>query len=170
VYRFGHALVRDVLYKKLGAGERAARHLRIGEKLLAHYGEAADAHAAELTYHFARALPCGDAGRTVGFALRAAEHLVARGADEQAIKYWSEAVRASTFLRGDATQRLTAQIGLGRSLVRIGRGAEAREAFLDAALVSRTLGHAEFLAQAERELSVTNAEEAPRERKEEPSR
>ena len=149
VFRFAHPLVRDVLYKKLGAGDRAAWHLRVGERLLAHYGGAADAHAAELAHHFGRALPNGDPARAVAFAIRAAEEQTALGAHDLAIKHWSEALRVASFLHGRAPQRLAAQLGLGRALARVGRGAEASAAFLDATVMARTFGSAEDLKEAE---------------------
>jgi DNA-binding winged helix-turn-helix (wHTH) protein/DNA-binding NarL/FixJ family response regulator len=148
VYFFAHALVRDVLYKTLTAAERAERHRRVAEKLLAHYQEAADAHAAELAYHFSRALPGGDPARAFAFAMRAAEQQTLLGAHEQAIKHWSEAIRALGFARGETTRRLAAQLGLAHAHAQMGRVDEARSEFLDAAILARSLGSAEDLAEA----------------------
>jgi DNA-binding NarL/FixJ family response regulator len=148
VYCFAHALVRDVLYKTLTAAERAERHGRVAEMLLAHHQEAADAHAAELAYHFSRALPCGDPSRAIHFSMRAAEQQSLLGAHEQAIKHWSEAIRTLGFARGETTRRLAAQLGLANSQAHTGRLEEARGGFLDAAVLARSLGSAEDLAEA----------------------
>jgi DNA-binding winged helix-turn-helix (wHTH) protein/DNA-binding NarL/FixJ family response regulator len=148
IYCFAHALVRDVLYRTLTAAERAQRHRRVAEKLLAHYQEAADAHAAELAHHFSRALPYGDPPRAIDFAMRAAQQRSLLGAHEQAIKHWSQAIRALGFARGETTRRLAAQLGLATSLARMARAEEARNEFLDAAILARSVGSVEDLAEA----------------------
>jgi tetratricopeptide (TPR) repeat protein len=51
-YGFRHALYQEVLYAGLGAGQRAQRHLAIGRRKAAAYGECAGEIAAELARHF----------------------------------------------------------------------------------------------------------------------
>lgn len=146
-YRFAHVLVRDVLYKKLSSAERSARHLFIGEKLAAHYGDAIDSHAAELAHHFVRALPNGDPSRAVDLSIRAAQHDVAQGAHKSAAKHWEQAAQALAQVRGDDARRTRVQLGLARARAKSGDAALAREAFLDAAILARTFAEPEALAE-----------------------
>jgi predicted ATPase/DNA-binding winged helix-turn-helix (wHTH) protein len=147
-YRFAHALVRDVLYKKLSYAERVARHRTIGERLLAHYGNDIDAHAAELARHFYRALPAGDAMRAIDFSMRAARQDAAIGSHRSAAKHWQEAIGAFGHVKGDDARRVQVLLELARSLTLAGETAAAREAYLDAATLARTFGLAGALAEA----------------------
>jgi predicted ATPase len=147
-YSYTHALVREVLYKMLSGTERAERHRLVAERLLAHYGDSAASHAAELAHHFGRALPGGDPERAIEFAIAAAEHDSAAGDHAAAAKSWSLAARALSFLRGHDAQRLQVQLGLARALHRAGQVDEAADAFLEATVLARVLRAAEPLAEA----------------------
>jgi len=72
-HRFVHALVRDVLYRRLSVTERVRLHGAAGEAILARTGspegEALDAVAT----HFAEAAAGGNVGRAIEWCLRAAE-------------------------------------------------------------------------------------------------
>jgi predicted ATPase len=147
-YRFAHALVRDVLYKKLSSAERVARHRAIADRLLAHYGSDVDAHAAELARHFVRALPAGNPALAIDFSMRAAQQDAAIGSHRSAARHWQEALGAFGHVKGDETRRVRVLLELARSLALAGQAAEAREAYLDAATLARTFGLACALAEA----------------------
>ncbi len=147
-WRFSHALVRDVLYKKQSSAERVARHRSIGQRLLAHYGADADAHASELARHFTRALPAGDPAVAIDFSMRAARQDAAIGSHRSAAKHWQEALAAFGHVKGDEARRVGVLLELARSLSLAGQQAEAREAYLDAATLARTFGLASALAEA----------------------
>jgi predicted ATPase len=147
-YRFAHALVRDVLYKKLSSAERVARHRTIAERLLSHYGADVDAHAAELARHFVRALPAGDPALAIDFSMRAAQQDTAIGSHRSAAKHWQEALGAFGHVKGDEVRRVRVLLELARSLSLAGQAAEAREAYLDAATLARTFRLGGALAEA----------------------
>jgi DNA-binding winged helix-turn-helix (wHTH) protein len=147
-YRFAHVLVRDVLYKRLSSAARAALHHGIGEKLLAHYADAIEAHATDLAEHFLRALPEGDPERAIEFGTRAAELEERLGRYKTAAKFWQRTVGACALLPREDARRVTVQLGLAQSLVSSGRQAEAREAFLDAAILGQTFARPQQMAEA----------------------
>jgi predicted ATPase len=147
-YGFTHVLVRDVLYKDLSTAARAALHRSVGERLLAHYGEATDAHVVDLADHFLRALPGGDVERAIDLGARAAEQETRLGRHKQAAKLWQRTAHAFAQLPRQDARRATVQLSLARSLVAAGRALEAREAFLDAAVLAQTFGRPQELAQA----------------------
>jgi predicted ATPase len=147
-YRFAHVLVRDVLYKKLSTAERIARHRGIGEKLLAHYGDAASAHAGELADHFTRALPGADAAMAIDLAIRAAEQASKLGQHREAVRHWQQAAQVFAMTSEDDPRRASVELGRARSLQAAGHLAEAREAFLDAAVLARTFDRSALLAEA----------------------
>src|SRR6202034_1944331 len=136
-YRFAHVLVRDVLYKKLSTAERAARHRAVGEKLLAHYGDAAEAHAGELAEHFARSLPGGNAAMAIDLAIRAAEQATKLGRHREAVRHWQQAAQAFAMTEDDV-RRVSVELGRGRSSQAAGQVVQAKQAFLDAAVLART--------------------------------
>ena len=56
-YSFSHALIRETLYGELSTLRRVRLHRRIGEALEDLYAAKADAHLAELAFHFFEADP-----------------------------------------------------------------------------------------------------------------
>jgi predicted ATPase/DNA-binding winged helix-turn-helix (wHTH) protein len=157
--RFGHTLVRDVLYKRLPSAERAARHLAVGEALAAHFGASGALHAAEIAPHFVCALPGGDAARAADLSIAAAEVHAAAGDPRAAAKHWRNASRALDHLRADDVRRTRAMLGLARAQAATGEPADALRTLLDAAIVARTFGRAEALADvalAHAELTVAD--------------
>jgi predicted ATPase/DNA-binding winged helix-turn-helix (wHTH) protein len=147
-HRFAHALVRDVLYKKLSSAERVARHRTIAERLAAHYGDDADAHAAELARHFVRALPASDPARAIDFSVRAARQDAAIGSHKTAARHWQEALTAFGHVKGDDARRVGVILELARALSQAGQTTEARNAFLDAVTLARTFSLSGALAEA----------------------
>ena len=115
-YRFAHALVRDVLYKKLSSAERIQRHRAIADKLLARYGDDLDAHAAELARHFSRALPSGDPALAIDLSIRAARQETALGSHRAAARHWQQALTAFGHVKGQEARRVEVLLELARSL------------------------------------------------------
>jgi DNA-binding winged helix-turn-helix (wHTH) protein len=147
-YRFEPVLVRDVLYGTLRSAERAAMHRAAAERLLAYFGESASLHAAELARHLTRALPGSDASLALDLAVRAAKDATSRGAHKRAAKHWALAVQALDHLRGEKPRRLEVHLGLADAHARAGNEAVARDAYLDAAMLARTLDAPLALADA----------------------
>jgi predicted ATPase/DNA-binding winged helix-turn-helix (wHTH) protein len=146
-HRFGHTLVRDVLYKKLPSAERAARHLAVGEALFAHSGASSELRATEIAPHFAQALPGGDPARAADLSILAAEQRTAAGDPRAAVKHWAHAGKALDLLRADDARRGRVMLGLARAQAGAGQLGEARETLLDAAIVARTFERADALAE-----------------------
>lgn len=55
-YRFGHALMQSLCYARCGAARRVELHRRVAAALIERHGDRGDELAAELAYHFERAL------------------------------------------------------------------------------------------------------------------
>lgn len=147
-HRFSHVLVRDALYKRLASAERVALHRRVGETLLAHHGDAVDAYAAPIANHFLRALPGADLEVAIELGMRAAGRQARLGRHKEAAKLWARTATALSLLSGDDVRRVMVQLGLASALAAVGRKNEAREAFLDAAVLAETFRRPLELAEA----------------------
>jgi DNA-binding winged helix-turn-helix (wHTH) protein/tetratricopeptide (TPR) repeat protein len=89
IYRFAHALYRDVLYERQAPGRRAARHQMIGSQLELLYEEHPEDVAAELALHFEHA---SDWERTIRYLKLAAENSERRYAHREAVALLSRAL------------------------------------------------------------------------------
>ena len=152
-YKFRHPLVRDVLYRSVSGAHRAARHATIATVLDAHWGSAASAHAAELAYHYVKALPGGDARRALALSIQAAEQSTACGAHAEAAAHGERALEALSHLRDEEPRRLAVQLELGRARKRAGDLRRAREAFLDAVMLASAAHDADALREATLDLA-----------------
>lgn len=148
LHRFVHPLVRHALYKKVPAAQRAARHAIVGERLIAHYADTLEPHAAELAEHFTRALPGGDPALALRFAMLAAEQAQARGASRDAARHWRQAVDALAHAPHEGPVAVGIHLGLARAFVAMGDMTAARQSFQDAALLARTFACASALTEA----------------------
>ena len=92
-YRFRHGLVQEVAYNSLLEPARRTLHRRIGEALVALYGQSGDAVAGPIARHFAEADEPELAAR---YLLAAGDAARAVYADHEAIEHYR---RARTFLR-----------------------------------------------------------------------
>jgi class 3 adenylate cyclase len=146
--RFGHALVREVLYADLGAARRAALHGRAGELLEDLHGSQVESRLAELAHHFFQAAQAGEASRAVGYARRAGDRAAALLAHEEAVRLYGMALEALDLAGEDAADRCELLLALGDVQARAGDGDAARATFLAAAGLARQLGRAEELARA----------------------
>ncbi|HEY3817715.1 MAG TPA: AAA family ATPase [Polyangiaceae bacterium] len=147
-HRFSHVLVRDVLYRRVSSAERVALHRRVGEALLAHYGDAIDAYAGQVANHLLRGLPGADPERAIELGMRAAERQAKLGRYKEAAKLWVRTATALSHLSGGDARRVTVQLGLAKALEGGGPPSEAREAFLDAAVLAETFRCPQQLAEA----------------------
>jgi predicted ATPase len=92
-YAFIHALYQKVLYARVSAGERAALHLRLAERLEHGYGPRAGELAGELAVHFEQGRALEQAAR---YRRRAGEHALGQHAYREAADH---ATRALDLLR-----------------------------------------------------------------------
>jgi DNA-binding SARP family transcriptional activator len=147
--RFAHALIRDTLYDSLTRARRVALHRRAGEALEELYARNPEPHLTELAHHFTVAAPGGDASKAVDLAQRAGDHAAQLLAHEEAARLYELALSALA-LDPAAEDALECRLHLtlGDALARAGDLARAKDAFLRAAAMARSLGDAEALAAA----------------------
>jgi tetratricopeptide (TPR) repeat protein len=149
-YRFTHALVRETLAGSLSRARQARLHAAIAEVLeprLEHDPE----FVAEVAHHFVQgAAVRPELGpRAVRHAITAARLAENRGALDEALLHWEQALAADTLAdRPDQRRRYDVLLGLGMARQRRGQIDSSREA-LDAAVdLGRQLGDIELIAQA----------------------
>jgi DNA-binding SARP family transcriptional activator/class 3 adenylate cyclase len=142
-FAFTHALVRQTLYRELGAGRRAQLHWRVGQSL-------AVAHPDDLhrrASHLAAGVVAGEPRETVDAAVAAGGHAREVLAFEQAVEQYA---RAIAILDGtgldDADRRYWALEGLGAAHLAMGNQNPSQAALLEAADVARAHGWADRLA------------------------
>ena len=145
-YRFIHALYQQVVYERVPAGRRAQLHRRIGARLEAAHGDAAE-HAGELARHF---MEGQDFERALGHLLRAAENAQSRAAYREAIVHLSQGLSVIERLPATAMRdrwELDFQAALAPLLMAV-RGIAAPEverAYTRARILSADVGDTEHL-------------------------
>ncbi|HEX3213798.1 MAG TPA: hypothetical protein VH016_14610, partial [Actinomycetota bacterium] len=147
-YAFHHPIVRDLLYRRLSAGERARAHRRVGEALEALTG--GTSRLGELADHFILAgAPFAD--RAAGYAQRAGEQAAAEHRHEEAANRHRQALAVLDQADGagaDPERRARLLCGQARAWAAAGPVSQATDAFLRAAAVARAAGSASGLAEA----------------------
>jgi DNA-binding CsgD family transcriptional regulator len=113
-YQFCHALIQETLTQQLSSSRKVRQHARIAEALEELYGNAADAHAAELAHHFAEAEPVLGPEMLVHYSLLAGERALAAYAWEEALGYFDRGLAAKEGQRVD-TETAGLLFGLGRA-------------------------------------------------------
>jgi DNA-binding SARP family transcriptional activator len=147
-YVFHHPIVRDLLYRRLAAGERARLHRRAGEALEELTG--GTGRLGELADHFALAgSPAAE--QAVGYARRAGEQAFAEHRYEEAAHRHGQAL--AVLEREDGGRSDPARPGellcdQGDAWAAAGQSRRAAQAYLRAAASSRAAGAAGGLARA----------------------
>jgi DNA-binding CsgD family transcriptional regulator len=93
-YQFSHALIQQTLAEVLSTSRRVRLHARIAETLEEIYGDAAEAHAAELAHHFAEARTVVGPEKLVRYSLLAGEQGLATYAWEDALAHFQRGLTA----------------------------------------------------------------------------
>ena len=93
-YQFSHALIQETLSGELSTTRRVRLHARIAQALEEIYGQDADAHAAELAYHFAEAEAVLGNENLVKYSSLAGERALAAYAWEEALSHFQRALSA----------------------------------------------------------------------------
>ncbi|MDQ1383021.1 MAG: hypothetical protein QOG65_400 [Actinomycetota bacterium] len=123
--RFDHPLVREVILQGLGAARRAQLHQRVAEAIEAYHHDDIDRFSAELAHHLATAANVGSARDAIEFAVRAGERAEAVCAYDEAVHWFSHALRLARE-RGDEPEtdaRLLTALGSAQN-----HGGDARGA------------------------------------------
>jgi class 3 adenylate cyclase/tetratricopeptide (TPR) repeat protein len=148
-YSFSHALIREALYEEPSAIRRARTHRRIGVALEELHRDRLDEHLPALAYHFCEAGTEGDLGKAIDYAARAAAQATAQLAHEEAASHYGRAIQALDLLPSpDEDTRCRLLLDLGDAHNRSGARRQAKEVFLQATAVARSLGASERLARA----------------------
>jgi eukaryotic-like serine/threonine-protein kinase len=146
---FAHELVRETLYGDLSARRRAELHLQVGSVIEELDRGEPDRRLSEIAHHLALAAPLGDAERTLGYLVRAAERAATMLAYEDAARHYARALQLmSADVDGSDRRRCDLLLRVGDAQWRAGDVAAARSTFEEATAVARRLGDGELLARA----------------------
>src|SRR5512132_4241171 len=147
-YAFHHPIVRDFLYRRLPAGERARAHRRVAQALEELTG--GTSRLGELADHLALAgAPSAD--RAVDHARRAGEEAFAQRRYEESALRHRQALAVLERAHGagaEPERRGRLLLGQGDAWAAAGQDRPATEAYLRAAAAARAAGSAEQLARA----------------------
>lgn len=148
-YRFTHALVRETVAATLSLTRRRRLHAAVALALEPRL--AADPElVTELAHHFVLGATVRPelAEAAVRYAVAAARFAERRGALDEALEHWEQALTAQPPLAHDPLRRYEVLLGLGRARYRRGLVAASREA-LDAAVeLGRAQGDTALMAEA----------------------
>jgi predicted ATPase/DNA-binding CsgD family transcriptional regulator len=94
-YLFSHVLIQETLAGGLSTSRKVRWHARIGEALEELYGVDAETQAAELAYHFAKAITVSGPEKMVRYSLLAGEQALATYAYEEAEAHFQRGLAAT---------------------------------------------------------------------------
>jgi DNA-binding SARP family transcriptional activator len=148
-YRFTHALVRETLYGAMSAARRGLLHAQIAEFLEPRISADPDL-VVEVAHHFVlgAALHPELADPAVRHSVAAARIAEARGALDQALFHWEEALSADSLGAADERRRHEVLLGLGRARYRRGDLVGSRQALEGAVAVGRAIDDPALMAEA----------------------
>ena len=156
VYDFSHPILRDVVYQEMGLARARLLHATVADALERHYGDAADEHADELAYHFARADARDVARKAARYLALAGRNALAKHANREAASYLTAALELMRGSGVDSAAESSVIEGLARARQRLGEYDAA------VALWERARDHAERsndlarLADIERRLGLAS--------------
>jgi DNA-binding CsgD family transcriptional regulator len=150
-WRFGHALVREVLYEGLLAARRVRLHGLVGATLEAVYAADPGPHLAELAHHLVEAAPgSGEmADRAVQMASLAGRRALEVLAWEDAAELFGRALAALELAeRPDPGRRCELLLAVGEARMAASDVPAARAAYQQAGELARRTGSSGALARA----------------------
>jgi class 3 adenylate cyclase len=148
-YRFSHALLRATLYESLTAARKAALHRKVAGAIESVHAHALEDHLPALAYHWARAVaPAAGNDKAVDYAARAGDRALAQLANDEAARYYGQALELLGPARSSsAARRCHLLISLGEAQRRAGDPCY-RETLLDAARLAEERGDGAALGRA----------------------
>ena len=156
-YQFAHRLAQETLIQELSLTMRVRLHARIGLVLEELHGTNAEAHAAELAYHFSQAETVTGTEKLVQYSLLAGEQALGAYAFEEAMVHFQRALTSKEDQEVDA-ETAAVLFGLGRAQTATGGRIlalqvrdslrRAFEYYAGAGDVDRAVAVAEFPVQA----------------------
>jgi tetratricopeptide (TPR) repeat protein len=117
-FRFTHAFFRQTLYEEIFAARRIRWHQQVARALEGVHAKRLEEHAAELVEHFAHSSDPEDLTKAVAFAELAARRAESVYAYGEAVRHWSQAVKAQEVLDPDnQLKRCDLLIALGEAML-----------------------------------------------------
>ena len=113
-YQFTHGLIQETLAEELSLTRRVRLHASIAQALEELYGEQAEAHAAELAYHFGQAEAVLGTEKLVKYSLLAGEKALSSYAYEEAMAHFQRGLAAKEGKPMDS-ETTDLLFGLGRA-------------------------------------------------------
>lgn len=148
-YRFGHAIVAEVLRTALGTAARAELHQRIAAALEHTHRDDPGPHLAALAHHYCEALAVGSAEKAIAYSRRGAAYASSQSAFAEAARLYGMTLRALAAGRGsDQAVACETLLAMGEAQAHGESLEQARQAFERAAEIARRLGRSDLLAQA----------------------
>ena len=120
VYDFSHPILRDVIYQEMGLARARLLHATVADALERHYGGAADEHADELAYHFARADARDVTPKATRYLALAGRKALAKHANREAASYLTGALELARNGGIDPASETLIIEGLARARQRLG--------------------------------------------------
>ena len=132
-YSFSHALTQHTLYRGLPTIRRARAHQRVAEAIEVIVSRMPGRRVGELAHHWFNASQPANAGKALEYARRAGDTALAALAPNDAVRYFSQALRlAETVPEDDPMVGCDLRLALGEAERQAGLPG-FRETFLDAA-------------------------------------
>ncbi|MFW6195357.1 MAG: ATP-binding protein, partial [Chloroflexota bacterium] len=94
LYQFTHSLIQDTLRSEVSRNRAVRTHARIAQALEEHYGEGAEAHAAELAEHYAEAESMLGSSHVVKYAYQAGLRALRNYAYDDAMRHFERALES----------------------------------------------------------------------------
>jgi DNA-binding SARP family transcriptional activator/tetratricopeptide (TPR) repeat protein len=146
-YAFSHSLFRQTIYSGLPKGRRTALHKRLAEALERRHGSD-PRHVAELARHYSGAGGSA-APKALEYCVRAGAAALGAFSYDEAVEHYGQALVAiDSAASGDESLRCEVLLALGEAEWRGGHVEDARETFVRAARIARTIEDAEALGRA----------------------
>lgn len=149
-YQFTHALVRETLYGSMSLARRGLVHASIAEALEPRLSDDAEL-VAEVAHHFVlgAAMRPGLAEPATRYSITAARHAEGRGALDQALVHWEQALASDAAAApADERRRYDVLLGLGRARYRRADINGSREALGRAMDIATELADQDLVAEA----------------------
>jgi tetratricopeptide (TPR) repeat protein len=150
-FTFSHALIRDTLYRQLGATKRMALHRAVATAMEGVVSGRTEDYLPELAHQWLAAIPtigvlAADASKAADYTERAGRQAMSSLAYEEAVQHFEGALRAIGLV-DDAARRCELLIALGEAQ-RCAGDPTHRETLLEAGRLARRLGDHDRCARA----------------------
>ena len=109
-FRFHHLLIQETVYNSLLVRRRERLHHKIAEGIEALFRDRGEEHIEQLAFHYAESK---DIDRALPYLIRAGEHAADRFANDEALRYYRQAVDFLLKTNAPVEQRIRLYNGLG---------------------------------------------------------